>query len=166
MPCKWIPQTDSATSALRLWPHRSLTSAGFVWFIGVTAALLALPLLTQLGTAGLWVLLPFLGAAVGGIWLALRLSNRTDSEELTLSPTAVRLVRHSPGRQDQVWQANPYWVQAGLHPTGGPVPDYLTLSGAGRVVELGAFLTADERRDLHAVLLKRLNDLRTAVPAL
>jgi uncharacterized membrane protein len=45
-----------------------------------------------------------------------------------------------------------------MHNTGGPVPSYLTLRGAGREVELGAFLTQDER-----VTLER--DLRSALRA-
>ncbi len=160
MSFQWLPQSDPATTALHLRPHRSLSSAGFVWFIGLTAALLALSLIPQLGTPVLWALLPFLTMAVAGIWLALRLSYRTATEDLTLSPTAITLTRHNPGKPDQTWQANPYWVQVMLHPTGGPVPDYLTLSGNGRMVELGTFLTVDERRRLHDLLRQRLGALR------
>jgi uncharacterized membrane protein len=165
MSFQWLAQSDPATAALHLRPHRSLSSVGFVWFIGLTAALLALPLIPQLGTPVLWALLPFLSLAVAGIWLALRLSYRTATEDLTLSPTAITLTRHDPGKTDQTWAANPYWVRVMLHPTGGPVPDYLTLSGSGRVVELGAFLTPMERRDLHELLLKRLSAIRALPPA-
>ncbi len=56
--------------------------------------------------------------------------------------------------------ANPHWVKPKLHPTGGPVPHYLTLTGGPRVVELGAFLTEDERKILHGELRARLADLR------
>ncbi len=166
MTYRLMPQTDPARQEFKLRPYRSLTPRGFVWFIGLTAGLLGLPLLAQLGTAGLWVLLPFLVAAVWGVWLALKVSYRTESETLTLTPTEIVVVRHRPGRADQVWRANPYWVQIRLHPTQGPVPDYLTLKGAGREVELGAFLTPAERRALHDLLLKRLSDLRVALPPL
>ena len=165
MPYQWLPPSAPNEAHLRLWPHRSLPRRGFVLFIAVTAVLLALPLLTQLGTPGLWVLLPFLMAAVAGVWVALQHSYRTGqvSEDLTITPDLITLHRHTPRRSDQSWQANPHWVRATLHPTGGPVPQYLTLSGGGREVELGAFLTPQERLALHDRLLHHLDGLKLAL---
>ena len=166
MPYKWLPQTDPTKARLHLWPHRSLPRRGFVWFIGATSTLLALPLLSQLGTPGLWVLLPFLTAAVAGVWIALQHSYRTGevTEDLTLTPTLITLQRHNPGRAVQDWQANPHWVRATLHPKSGPVPDYLTLSGNQREVELGAFLTASERHEIHDHLTRLLAAQHRAPP--
>ncbi len=164
MPYEWTQNPAEPTASLRLWPYRSLPKTGFVWFIGATAALLALPLITQLGTPALWVLLPFLLAAVAAIWIALQHSYNTVTEDLTLTPNLVTLHRHNPRGPDQDWQANLHWVRAALHATGGPVPHYLTLSGGGREVELGAFLTTDERRELHGLLQRHLTDLRSQPP--
>jgi len=166
MPYQVTPSPQESSYHLRLWPYRSLPKTGFVWFIGATSILLTLPLISQLGTPGLWVLLPFLLAAITGVWVALQHSYRTGavSEDLTLTCDMITLHRHTPRRPDQSWQANPHWVRAALHPTGGPVPQYLTLSGNGREVELGAFLTPEERRELYQILLTRLNELRLAAP--
>ena len=166
MPYQWTADPQTPTTSLRLWPYRSLPKTGFVWFIGATAVLLTLPLISQLGTPGLWVLLPFLLAAITGIWVALQHSYRTGAifEELTLTRDLITLRRHTPRGADQSWQANPHWVRPALHPTGGPVPQYLTLSGNGREVELGAFLTPAERQELHVSLLQRLGELRLANP--
>ena len=162
MPYQWLPASDTAPTRLRLWPYRSLPRSGFVWFIGATAALLTLHLLTQLGTPALWVLLPFLLAAIAGIWAALQHSYKTGTltEVLTLTPTTIALHRHNPRAPDQSWQANPHWVRPTLHPEGGPVPFYLTLTGNQREVELGAFLTEAERKLLYGELITRLNGLR------
>ena len=46
------------------------------------------------------------------------------------------------------------------HEGGGPIPHYITLKGAGREVELGAFLSEEERVALHDDLRKRLGELR------
>jgi uncharacterized membrane protein len=165
MPYHWLPSSDDGdTRHLHLWPHRSLTQAGFVWFVGLTAALIAVPLLSILGTPVLWALLPFLAAAVWGIWFALRKNGRDRDivEDLTLSPDRVSLVRHGPRGQRQDWQANPHWVRVVVHQTGGPVPHYLTLQGGPREVEIGAFLSEDERIALQGELRHALDGLRRA----
>ncbi|MBI1171296.1 DUF2244 domain-containing protein [bacterium] len=157
MPYRWSPETSDEPQRLTLWPHRSLTPRGFVVFIGLTAALFLLPLLSQLGHPGLWMLLPFLGAALGGIWWALDRNHkdRAITETLTLNTDRIELVRVGPRRR-QTWEANPHWVRLTLHATAGPVPSYLTLSGSGREVELGAFLTVAERIALKPELEARL----------
>ena len=161
MPYQWLPPTGE-TQRLHLWPYRSLPRRGMVWFIGGTAALIAVPLFGVLGSPVLWGLLPFLLAAIFGIWWALERSYRDGEilEDLTLSPGRITLTRHGPRGARQTWEANPHWVKPALHPTGGPVPQYLTLTGGPRVVELGAFLTEEERKSLHGELRTRLSDLR------
>lgn len=157
MPYEWT-QSDDAWPELHLWPYRSLPRLGFVWFIGGTAALISLPLFAALGTVVLWGLLPFLGAAVAGIWWALNRSYRDGelTEVLTLAPDRITLIRRAPDGSEQRWDANPYWVAVRLYPAGGRVPQYLTLKGEGREVELGAFLTEEERVALAEDLRERL----------
>ena len=95
----------------------------------------------------LWALLPFLVGTIWAIWFALRKNGRDRDivEDLRLSSDRITLVRHGPKGRRQDWEANPYWVRVTLHETGGPVPNYLTLKGEGREVELGAFLSEAER---------------------
>jgi uncharacterized membrane protein len=146
MPYEWLPP-EGGEHRLHLWPHRSLTQVGFVWFVGLTAALIALPLVGVLGSPVLWALLPFLLGAIWAIWYALRKNGRDRDivEELRLTPDHVLLVRHGPKGKRQAWEANPYWLRVTLHETGGPVPNYLTMKAEGREVELGAFLSEAER---------------------
>ncbi len=160
MPYEWLPPSGAETR-LHLWPYRSLSQRGFVWFIGGTAALIGLPLVAVLGSPVLWGLLPFLVSAVAAIWFALRRSYRDTEilEELTLTPTRMTLTRHGPRGQRHDWEANPYWVRVTLHATGGKVPNYVTLSGGPRVVEIGAFLSEDERKTLSDDLSRALRDL-------
>lgn len=158
MPYEWSETTGDGAARLDLWPYRSLPARGFVVFIAVTSAMLLLPLLAVLGTALLWGILPFVMLAVGGVWWAIRRNNRDASltEVLTLSPDCIALTRHAPDGGEQRWQANPYWTTVHLYPTEGPVPNYLTLQGEGREVELGAFLSAEERSELAGELRQRL----------
>ena len=78
-----------------------------------------------------------------------------------LSRDRLELSRSDPGRPDRIWRTNPYWVRVALRP-GGPVEDYLVLSAEGREIELGAFLSPEERRALHDDLRARLARMRDA----
>lgn len=161
MPYRWFPPDGSLPRQLHLWTHQSLPVTGFVTFIAVTAALMSLPLLANLGSPSLWILLIFALAAIAAVWWALRRNarDRQVTEDLSLGPDRVILIRRDPRGQVKSWSANPHWVRVTLYSTDGPVPDYLTLTGEGREVELGAFLTPDERTAL-------AKDLRAALAAL
>lgn len=155
MPYQWTETPEEKT--LRLWPHQSLTSEGFSWFIGATAFMLALPLIAVLGSPVAWVLLVFFVAALLGVFRAV-MANRDHlsmHEVLTLSDERLHL-SHIPFKGAPLeWEANPYWVNVRLH-TKGKVDNYLTLKGGDREVELGAFLSPEERKELYDALLTRL----------
>lgn len=148
----------SCPGELRLWPHRSLDERGFAVFIGATFALSLVPLTAVLGTVVLWVLLPFLMAALAMVWIALRTSAAQArlTETLTLEPGRVALERREPRGRVRRWEANPHWVRVTLHREGGPVENYVTLTGGGREVEIGAFLSPDERVRLRDELTRAL----------
>ena len=164
MPYQWTD--DTATQRLELWPFRSLPKKGFVLFIGATALFLALPALAVTGSVVLWALLPFLALTVAGIWWALSHSYRSGEvlERLEITPEQVTLSRHDPKRPRRDWQGNPHWVSVEIHHSGGPVPDYLTLTGGPRPVEIGAVLTPEDRRRLHGELQERLSAARAPSP--
>ena len=111
--------------------------------------LISVPLLTVIGTPVLWFLLVPFALVVGLTWAMIERSYRDGDliEELRLSRDLMRLVRRDPDGRQRDWEANPYWVRVRLHPE-GPVENYLTLSGGPREVELGAFLSPDERAAL------------------
>lgn len=153
MPCEWITPPDAPDAPraeLHLWPYRSLLRRHFVIFIAVTATLVTLPLLAVIGSPVLWALLPFLAAMIAGVWLALNRSYRDGEllEELRIWEDRATLTRHTPRKPTQTWEANPHWIRVELHEVGGPVPFYITLKGGPREVEIGAFLSDDERRAL------------------
>jgi uncharacterized membrane protein len=76
--------------------------------------------------------------------------NRAQSqvlEVLTLGPEDATLVRRDRNGE-RLWSCNRYWAKVTLHRHEGPVPNYVTLKGEGREVEIGAFLSEDERKAL------------------
>lgn len=157
MPYHWSTSTDT-TRELRLWPHNSLPVRGFASVVLTISALAAIPLLTFLGSVLLWGILPFIMLAVGGTWIALQQNYRSRRilEVLTLKDDNAHLVRHNPRGPDQEWDCNRYWTTPELHVSDGPVPNYVTLRGAGREVEIGAFLSEDERKALYHDLVAEL----------
>jgi uncharacterized membrane protein len=163
MPYEWItPPPEGSHAALDLWPYRSLPKRGFVVFIGVTAGMVAVPLLSFIGSAALWGVLPFILLTLAAVWWALQRSYQDGSvlEQLRLGADQMTLTRHNPRGPAQSWSANPHWVKVVLHPHDGPVEAYLTLTGGPREVEIGAFLTPEERRILHGELRDRLKAAR------
>lgn len=117
-----------------------------------------IPLIAVLGSILLWGLLPFLLITVLGLWLAFEMNYRARSvfEVLTLNKTQAHLVHHDPRSGDQEWSCNRYWARPEMHTRGGPVPHYVTLIGNGREVEIGSFLSEEERITLFDDLTRKL----------
>ncbi|MFN4099582.1 MAG: DUF2244 domain-containing protein [Pararhodobacter sp.] len=160
----YILTRETATRAhLRAWPHNALNPRGFVMVIGMSAATLALPLIAMLGSPVLWGLLPFAGLALWGLWFGLDRNwrDRRILEEMSFARDAVTLCRTNPRGPQQDWQADPAFVTLKKVPRGGPVENYLVLGGGGREVELGAFLTPEERQSLHDELSELLIRLKS-----
>ncbi len=157
MPYQWNHTSDTEQE-LRLWPHNSLPPRGAMIVILSVFLFGLIPVLAMLGSVVLWGLLPFLLLTVLGLWLAIQTNYRARSafEVLTLSGSQARLIHHSPGKQQQEWSCNRYWARPEMHMTGGPVPHYVTLVGDGREVEIGAFLSEEERISLYDDLAARL----------
>ncbi len=155
MPYAW--SETASEKELTLWPHQSMTPRGFAWFIGATAVMLALPLLAVLGSPVAWVLMAFFITALAAVWQAIKANQTARSlrEELLLGDTRVHL-SHIPAKGTALeWEANPHWVTVNLRHD-GPVENYLTLRGNGREVEIGRFLTPEERAALHGELADAL----------
>ena len=158
MPYEWTTPPDSPHQVLRLWPHQSLPAKGFAAFILTTFTLILIPTMTLLGTTALWGLLPFVLAAVGGMYLALQHNHRARliEEVLTLDESTARLTHTTPRGEVKEWDCNRHWTQVTKYERDGPVPHYVTLRGHGREVEIGAFLSEEERIALYDDLLRNL----------
>ena len=158
MPYHWTTDPDAPTQELHLWPHNSLPQTGMAAFVLATFTLILIPMLPLLGSVVLWGVLPFLMLAVWGIFFALRRNRRARRivEVLTLSDDQAHLVRTNPKGDTQEWDCNRYWTQVIKYDREGPVPQYVTLKGMGREVEIGAFLSEEERVALYDDLIRAI----------
>ena len=162
MPYVWSKQEES-NQCLELWPYSSLPNRGFAIFILITFLMLNFPLYTLLGTKYFWVIFTFLFITLFAVWYALRknYNDRNILEKLTITEKSCQLTRQNPDGSHQSWECNSYWTKVSLHESGGPVPNYITLSGSGRVVEIGSFLSEPERKNLYGELVRTIKQFQS-----
>jgi uncharacterized membrane protein len=147
----WRERHDRPLYAATLWPNRSLGQRGYRITMRIAAAGLALPLIAVSATPVFWGLLPFALAALGMLWLGFR-RNQFDgrlTEAVTLWRDEMRVERREPSGRVLRWSADPWHVRLAVYED-AKVEHYLTLRGAGREIELGAFLSPEERAALAA----------------
>lgn len=156
MPFQWTTTPDESPQRLRLWPHNSLPLRGMAAFVLATFTMILIPVVTLLGSPVLWGLLPFALMAVWGVYFALRRNRQARQivEVLTLDKDTARLERTEPSGEVKAWDCNRYWTKITKYENDGPIPQYVTLKGKGREVEIGAFLSEDERTALYDELLR------------
>jgi len=142
----WRDRLDRPIYQVALWPNQSLSRSGLHLVLGISAVFLAVPLLGAAGTPVFWGLLPFLALAFWGLWYAIRRNGRNlrITETLSLWRDEVRVERHEPSGRVLRWRAEPMRGRVRLNKT-AKLEDYLTLTGGGREIELGAFLAPEER---------------------
>ena len=112
----------------------------------IAALGLALPLIAVSTTPVFWGLLPFAIAALAMLWLGFRRSQFDGrlTETVTVWRDEIRVERREPRGRVRRWSADPYQARLRLHEA-AKVESYLTLKGSGREIELGAFLSPEER---------------------
>lgn len=156
-----VSRSDPPVFSVTLWPNRSLPWRGFVIVMALAGAGMSLPLVATLGTPVALALAPHLLLALGLLWWFIRRNYRDGelAEELSLWPDLMAVERREPRGRVRRWRANPYWVRLKLDPDGRP-ENYLTLKGEGREIELGAFLSPEERADLAEEIEAALRKIR------
>ena len=144
-----VDRSDPPLYQVTLWPNLSLGRRGYWVVMAGAAAMLSLPMLALGSSKAALGLAPFVLGALAALGWFLRRNARDLAlhEQLRLWADLMAVERHEPSGRVLRWQANPHWVRVKLHPDGRP-QNYLTLKGGGREIELGAFLSPEERAEL------------------
>ena len=145
--------------AALLTPHRSLSRTGFLVVMSfVSAVSLAAGIAFLI--MGAWPVVGFFGLDVLAIYVAFKINFRRAkaSEEISVTPSELRLRRISHRGHVMEWVFNPLWVQLDqiVHQEFGI--ERLYLVSKGRRVAIASFLGADEK----ASFAKALGAARTA----
>ena len=147
-----------------LTPHRSLNSVGFLvlmTFLSVVSFATGIAFLLM----GAWPVFGFLGLDVLVIYWAFRVNFRraAATEEITVTPSELRVRRVSHRGHVVEWVLNPLWVQLDqkVHAEFGI--ERLYLVSRGRRVSIGNFLGADEKASFAKALLAALQTAKRGI---
>src|SRR6476620_8504817 len=154
-----LPQPELFSALLT--PHRSLNRTGFLVLMGCLCALSFAAGLAFL-LMGAWPVFGFFGLDVLVIYWAFRVNFRAAnaSEEITVTPSELRVRRVSHRGHVVEWVLNPLWVR--LDQTGDPEfgIERLYLVSRGRRVSVGHFLGPDEKASFAKALMSALHAAR------
>ena len=141
---------DPPSVSFVLWPNRSLSQDEFRTILWLTATAMCFPLLPLLGTKVGAFLIPFMAGALLMLYLAIKRSyyDARLTEEVKVWPDLITVTRRDPFGRVKQWDANPFWVRLQLYKN-ARLENYLTLDGNGREIELGSFLSPEERVSLY-----------------
>ena len=143
-----------------LHPHSSLGPNGFL-------ALMAALCVISFGAGaafmliGAWPVFGFFGLDIVLIYIAFRVSyyraRMYETVRLTENKLAVEKV--DPKGRTQRWEFQPYWLRVAIK-NSSRSGAMLTLSSHGKTLEIGTFLTPEEKRDMARALEVELRRLR------
>ncbi len=137
----WDDANEAPFINIRLVPNRSLNSNG---------------------TNFLLPIIPFIGSPIGTtltifsgltfyLFLTLLQKNFQQGstfEEILISKRKIKVVHQEKNKERLTWECNPYWTKVHLDINNPRLKNYLTLAGKGKHIELGAFLSPEERLEL------------------
>jgi len=138
--------TEPVLFSAQLSPHRSLNRTGFVLvmtFLSVISFATGIAFLIM----GAWPVFGFLGLDVLAIYIAFKINfgRARAREEITVTPSELRVRRVSHRGHVVEWVLNPLWVRLDevIHEEFGTERIYLI--SRGRRVSVGSFLGAEEK---------------------
>ena len=143
-------KNDPTFLRMRLVPNRSLDSYGTKLVFCIIACGFLLPIIPFIGSPIGTTLTIFSGLTFYLFLTLLQKNFQQGStfEEILISKNKIIVVHQEKNKEQMTWECNPYWTKVHLDINNPKLKNYLTLAGKGRRIELGAFLSPDERLEL------------------
>jgi uncharacterized membrane protein len=148
----------------RLTPHRSLNRTGFLVLMAFLAAVSFAAGIAFL-LMGAWPVFGFFGLDVLVIYWAFRVNFRRAGavEEISVTPSELRVRRVSHRGHVVEWVLNPLWVRLDQKTHAEFGIERLYLVSKGRRVSIGSFLGADEKASFAKALLAALQAAKRGI---
>jgi uncharacterized membrane protein len=159
------PQGDQPKLfSARLTPHRSLNRTGFLVLMGFLCAVSFVAGVAFL-LMGAWPVFGFFGLDLLVIYWAFRVNFRSAnaSEEITLTPSELRVRRISHRGHVVEWVLNPLWVRLDQKTHAEFGIERLYLVSRGRHVAVGNFLGPDEKASFAKALMAALQTAKRGI---
>src|SRR5882757_7764870 len=148
----------------RLTPHRSLNRTGFLVLMAfLTAVSFAAGIAFLL--MGAWPVFGFFGLDVLVIYWAFRINFRRAAaiEEISVTPSELRVRRVSHRGHVVEWVLNPLWVRLDQKTHAEFGIERLYLVSRGRHVSIGSFLGPDEKASFAKALMAALQAAKRGI---
>jgi len=148
----------------RLTPHRSLNRTGFLVLMAFLSAVSFAAGIAFL-LMGAWPVFGFFGLDVLVIYWAFRINFRRAAaiEEISVTPSELRVRRVSHRGHVVEWVLNPLWVRLDQKTHAEFGIERLYLVSSGRRVSIGNFLGPDEKASFAKALLAALQAARRGI---
>ena len=154
------PAEPKLFSAL-LTPHRSLSRTGFLVLMAFIS-LVSFAAGVVFWLIGAWPVLGFFGLDVLAVYWAFRINFRRAraTEEISVTPSELRVRRVSHRGHVVEWVLNPLWVQLDQKTDAEFGIEKLYLVSRGRRVSIASFLGPDEKASFAKALLSALQSAK------
>ena len=131
-------------------PNRSLSSEGTLVVFVILAIGLVIPIVPFLGSEVGIALTLFSGLTLYLFLFLLGKSFQSGQlyEEIKISSEKIEITHKEKNKKKLTWEGNPFWTKVVMEEKANKVENYLTIREKGRHIELGAFLSPDERINL------------------
>src|SRR5579863_983358 len=158
------PQAQPKLFSALLTPHRSLNRTGFLvlmGFISVVSFAAGVAFLLM----GAWPVFGFFGLDVLAVYWAFRINFRRAkaTEEISVTPSELRVRRVSHRGHVVEWVLNPLWVQLDRKTHAEFGIERLYLVSRGRRVAIANFLGAEEKESFSKALMAALQAAKRGV---
>ena len=146
----WKGTEEPTLLRMRLFPNRSLGMNGTKVVFGIIACGFLLPIMPFIGSPVGTTLTIFSGMTFYLFLSLLQINFQQGNtfEEILISKDKIIVVHQEKNKEKKTWEGNPYWTRVNVDTHNPRLKNYLTLAGSGKYIELGAFLSPDERIEL------------------